>query len=498
MGISIRKIIDVQSGVLAPVVVRMNSGALLFSKTPLIDLDSVIEFTSYKDVLTYFAQTEPEAIFAEHYFAGYDENLIKPDSLKMFRRAIEKTPAILLGGDISGLAVGLLSAVTDGSMNITIDGTEKKLTGIDLTSIGSFSDVAAILSTELAALAEVQFIPLLNRFSIMSKTFGAASTITFASAATAGTDLSSLLSLTEATGAKVIKGSDQRDIAVEFALAKTIDSNFSTVALAYDAPNTEKVAFVKAVTDYNKENPRYIAAVNTTLPDALISGSTTTLAALVNTLEGAWPIYGTIAHVGFWLGLIGCMRPDSSTIITTALKTQSILMPSALGDAQFDALMKNGYNFYGPYDSKSNVFNVSYPGSIMGKYNYADAFFGAMWLTDMIENSMMLLLKAYGKISYTETGFSLVRAQLQSCVDAGIDNQVVEKGMELTQPQKVELLPIIGEGGIRSLEESGFWYSVENPKDLQDRLERKSPYVRLIYTYGGAIQQLKIYVTQVQ
>lgn len=498
MGISIRKLIDVQSGVLAPIIIRMNSGALLFTKNPLIDLDAVIEFTSYKDVLSYFAETEPEAIFAKHYFAGYDGNLVKPDSLKMFRRAIDKTPAVLFGGAVPSTALAELQAITDGSMQITIDGTAKKLSAIDLSSAGSFSDIATALTTAMASVATVQYLTLFGSFVITSATTGVSSTISFASPEGTGTDISALLALTEAAGAKIIDGSDERSIEAEFAVAKTIDSNFSTVALAYEAPNAEKVALAAAVAKYNVDNPRYIAAVHTELPDALVSGSTTTLSALVKQFEGAWPIYGGISHVGFWLGLIGSMRPDTSTIITTALKSQSILTPSALGDAQFDALVANGYNFYGPYDSKSNVFNVSYPGMIMGASNYADAFFGAMWLTDKIENSMMLLLKSKGKIPYTDAGYSLIRAQLQSCVDAGLNNEVVQKGVELTEAQQISLSPVIGDAGIRTLQEAGFWYAVENPKDLQDRINRKSPYVRLIYTYGGAIQQLKIYVTQVQ
>ncbi|HCL5399607.1 MULTISPECIES: DUF2586 family protein [Citrobacter] len=120
------------------------------------------------------------------------------------------TAAILTGGALATAdkAIAKFTAVSDGALKLTIDGTEKSITAVDLSAVTTLAQVATALQTKLSTLATVTWDDANSKFQVTTLTTGAAATITVTSAASSGTDLGPLLKLTSAAGATVAQGTD--------------------------------------------------------------------------------------------------------------------------------------------------------------------------------------------------------------------------------------------------------------------------------------------------
>ncbi|MEX5804958.1 DUF2586 family protein [Citrobacter freundii] len=118
------------------------------------------------------------------------------------------TAAILTGGTLATAdkAIAKFTAVSDGALKLTINGTQKSITGVDLSAATTLAQVATELQEKLSSLATVSWDDTASRFVVTTLTTGAAATITVASAASSGTDIGPLLKLTNAAGATVTPG----------------------------------------------------------------------------------------------------------------------------------------------------------------------------------------------------------------------------------------------------------------------------------------------------
>ncbi len=117
------------------------------------------------------------------------------------------TPAVLTGGTIDLTA---LKAVQDGGMDITVGGTKKTLNSMDFSAVTTVDDVVTIVDTAAkAATAGVTIKKTGNGITIETTATGAAATLTFATAPSAGSalDVSSTLGLTAAAGGLLAQGS---------------------------------------------------------------------------------------------------------------------------------------------------------------------------------------------------------------------------------------------------------------------------------------------------
>lgn len=113
------------------------------------------------------------------------------------------TAAKITGGqDVTVFSA--LTAVTDGSFKITVDGTEITATGIDLSGKADGSSIATALSEKMDSKATVTYEG--NRFVVTSATTGASSTISAMSGGGSGTDISGLLYLNESSVPTIIQG----------------------------------------------------------------------------------------------------------------------------------------------------------------------------------------------------------------------------------------------------------------------------------------------------
>lgn len=111
-------------------------------------IGSVLRFASAADVSSYFGPVSQEATLAGIYFAGYTGSSVTPASLLFTQYPAAAVPAYVRGGNISGLTLAQLNALS-GTINATIDGRTINTSTINLNTATSFSNAASIIQTGL-------------------------------------------------------------------------------------------------------------------------------------------------------------------------------------------------------------------------------------------------------------------------------------------------------------------------------------------------------------
>lgn len=134
----------------------------------------------------------------------------RPNTIAVCKVFDEDQSAYLIS---SGINVSSLSEITDGSFKITIDGTERTISSLDFSSASTLSAVAAVINAGLSTHGTCSVHN--GALCIKSAGTGAEATISYASSAASGTDVSSLLGLTEASGATAKDGYTAGTIAQE-------------------------------------------------------------------------------------------------------------------------------------------------------------------------------------------------------------------------------------------------------------------------------------------
>ncbi|MFX8953517.1 DUF3383 family protein, partial [Acinetobacter baumannii] len=123
---------------------------------------------------------------------GTDAPEYKAAELYISRWVKSASSAVLKGAVLSAdqRDISNFTAISDGSMKITIDGSEKVVTALNLSAVTNLNGVASALTAKLGT-ASVTWNDVYNRFEITSLTTGTTSTISYAIANATGTDVSS-------------------------------------------------------------------------------------------------------------------------------------------------------------------------------------------------------------------------------------------------------------------------------------------------------------------
>jgi len=143
-------IVDINPNVISAGGSGLDLVGLVLTNSTRPPVGSVLRFSSSIDVSTYFGPLSTEASLAAIYFAGYDGADITPAAMLFVQYPAAAVPAYLRGGNLSGLTLAQLQAITPGTITLTIDGRTITSGTINLASASSFSNAATIIQTALA------------------------------------------------------------------------------------------------------------------------------------------------------------------------------------------------------------------------------------------------------------------------------------------------------------------------------------------------------------
>lgn len=491
MSIPASYIVDITPRVISAGASGIEINGLFLTTNSQLPAGVVKEFVSSNAVAEYFGYESDEYNAAVVYFAGYQNSFKKPSVIKFASRVLNAVPAYLRGGKLN-TTLEALKAVTDGSFNISIDGTKKELTGIDLSSCNSLSDVGLKIQSAInTADVTVTYSSLNEGFQITSGTVGAGSTISYAASGAEGTDLSSLLCLTSETGALISVSMEALSVAENMAMITGQDSNFVTITTLYNAEHEEAVNLGKWSNSsgvsycfivWSNEASALMPDNNNDVVSVLSAAGITNFAGVYNSVSVAAGVMGTFASID-WNRLNGA--------IDLAFKKVDGLAPSVTTESDAAALDKKTYTYMGKFATKNTEFNFLYKGMIVGGYVNISTYINAVWFNETIKNALLTGLSSVTKTTYNENGYSFIRAWMSDPVNQALNNGVIQTGVTLSEAQKAQIISEVGDDITPELFANGYYLLIQDP-GANARSTGESPVITLYYTDGGVVKKLQI------
>ncbi len=492
MTINVRQIVQVNPAVLSAAGSAVDLNGLFLSESPYTPIGSVMPFTNAKDVGTFYGLSSPEYTAAQNYFQGPLNATKTPGLLYFAQYNVAAAAGYLRGGSVAGMTLTQLQALT-GTLTITADGIVNTSATIVLTTDTSFSQAAATIQAAFTTPGfAVTYDAQHNAFVFTSNTTGVASSLAFAT----GT-LAASLNATSATGAVLSAGAAAATPSSVLNGVIGTQLNWATFSTTWEPVLADKESF-SAWSALQGERFLYVGYDSDV--NALTSGSTATWAYAVSQLnsDGTCPVFGNITHAAFLMGQIASL--DFTRLngrATSAFKQQSGLAASITTDAQYQALIANGYNFYGAFGNGSSNFEWFYPGSLLGQWKWIDSYVNQIWMNAQLQLAMLNLLLAVPSIPSNAQGNTLIDAACQDPLAAAVNFGAIRTGVALSVAQAADIRNAVGLDVSNVLYQQGYYLQIL-PASAAARAARTSPPMTLYYMDGGSVQQLTLASIEVQ
>lgn len=494
MSINANRIVSVPPRVINAGGTDLEISGLYLTDNPLCVYPGTLAYTSANGVGEYFGYDSAEYAIAQKYFLGYDNSFAKPRRVHFARLVSQAITGSLIGG--AAASVDDLKKVTAGGLTISIDGSAKTVTTLDLSEISTQSDAAVALQGQLTG-TSVQYNSNLGAFIITSSTTGATSAISVAEDTESGQNLATLMGLTQDAGATVSAGSDALEPAANMASITNITQNWVSFTTLEEQEDDVVLGLAQWANDSNGE---YLYVPYTTAAgDVNPSGSGTLPKQLAEmNPEGVCLVYGKLEHATLVMATFASIDWNrNNALVTVAGKSQSGLEAFVVDDNTAANCEELKMNFYGRYATRNDQFILFYQGFMIGgQFGYADAYIGNLWLRNALQVAIMSGFNQIGRAGYSTPGYTTIRAWCQDPINRALRNGVIAPGVELSEAQKAQLFSEIGQNVADQIMTDGYYLQVEDP-GAQARVNRESPTMGVWYTYDGAVHKFNVPVTAV-
>lgn len=477
------QIVSVNPSVLSSGGSPLALNAVFLSKNANIPTGEALLFATAESVGEHFGFSSDEYKAAQIYFKGFDGSNKKPGRLYFYALNSAAEAGYLLGASVKTTSLAELKKIK-GSLNVTIDGAEKKAPTIDLKSATSFSEAAQQIGTALSA--TVEFEEQLQAFKIVSATTGKSSTVSFATG-----DIADKLGLSEAAGARVSKGTNAESVDEMMAGLTAATLNFATFTTIEEPTIEDKLALAKWS---NLQNERFLYVGWGKEAAALQAGNTTSFGAKLKESQysGATAVYGGLDKAAFLCGAIASIDfSEREGRITVAFKGQSGLAVDVNDATEAQNLKDNGYNFYGAWATANDRFLFMYPGQMTGKWKWLDNYVNQIRLNSQLQLALMTMLTSAKSVPYNAVGRALHRAACQDAIDEALNFGSIRAGVYLSEQQRAIINNEAGVDAATQIEARGYYLYV-GKVSAQTRGNRESMPIKLWYTDGGSVHAVNM------
>lgn len=431
--IDVSNIVPVSINIAPTAVPYSNFGTLLIlGDSDRIDgVERIRQYASIEGVAADFSQNDPEYLAALPYF-GQEP---KPAVLFIGSWVSSDAPGLLHGGILtsSEQIVSNFTAITSGSIRISVDGVSHDFTGINFSTALNLNGVASILQTALRTSftgATVTWSASEGRFTIASGTDGVGSSVSYASTASSGTAIASLLKLTSALASTPVVGRDAETLLdAAQAMADVSPAWYGlTVASAADVSDDDHMdvaAFILA----SSRSRRY--GITITSSTCLDSTATTDLASKVHALGNKrvfWQYSSTNPYaVTSFFGRAATVNFEASkAAITLMFKQEPGVAAENLTETQFATLKAKGGNAFVKLNNGASI--------IMPGQNSDGTFFDEVHNLDWLKNALQtdvfnLMYQTPTKIPQTDDGAHQVVTTIEATCEKAVYNGVAAPGV---------------------------------------------------------------------
>lgn len=424
-GLSVSRLIRVAIN-LAPLAAQgANLNALLvMGSSDVIDVSERMRL--YNDIASVgidFGTSAPEYKAAALYFAQSPQ----PQALYVGRWAKTASAGLLRGGVLSALEQTLATwtAITSGGFSVTIDGAVKALTGLNFSGATNLNGVASVITTALGVAGSCTWDG--SRFKITSATTGATSTVAYAVAPGAGTNISALLKLTSGLASPPVAGivAETPDAAVASFLDR-FSTQFFGLLFADSALTDAQHLAVAALIEADQRHIYGVSSSSTTLLDSTITTDIASVMAAAG-YQQSFVQYSQIPYAAasmFGRAFSVDFNANRSTI-TLMYKQEPGVTYEVLTASQAATLKAKRANVFAFYTNSTAIIQDG----VMSGPAFFDEIHGLAWLRNRIEtDAFNLLYTSTTKIPQTDEGNHLIANTIEGALIAAGNNGLVGPG----------------------------------------------------------------------
>lgn len=465
---------------------------------------STLQFFSADAVGAFFGLSSDEYLkVAIPYFKGFDNSSQKASYILFTHYNSAEINAYMQGGKVTA-TVAQFQAITTGSITFNVNNTAYAVTGINLSAATSYSNVASIVLADLIsahalfASATLTYNSQLKGFLFNTGLGTGTDTIAFCSnsalAALMGfqTYAPTLLSITSGSG-YLSQGAAAQTPAEGLANLKLLTGNFATFTNVFDVSSDTTNAFALAASEWASNNNYAFIQWNSSTVANEITFNTSLVA---EDYANVAPNYADLSIASFVCGIAPCINYNAANAaIAYAFKQQSGLAPIDISDEDAANMVQDHINFYGDYVSNSiaypNTVNFYQQGRISGQFVFLQNFINQMWLSNAIQNALIVLFSNAKIVGYNPKGYSLISAAITGVMAQALVNGVVTVGSQFSQDQKAILINQAGLDISPFLTQSGYYVQVQ-PVTGDQQASNVPPPTTVWYTNGGVILTLPV------
>ncbi len=151
LAIPASQIVAVTPSVLAAGGSALDMVGLVYTDSTAVPIGQVLSFATATAVGDFFGPVSDEAAYANVYFAGYEGATVTPGALLFTQYPTAAVKAYLRSGSLAAMTLAELNALAAGTVIVTVNGTVKTSSSIDLSGAASFSAAAALIEAGLAS-----------------------------------------------------------------------------------------------------------------------------------------------------------------------------------------------------------------------------------------------------------------------------------------------------------------------------------------------------------
>lgn len=444
--------------------------------------DRIRFYSDMTGVAADFSSADEEYKAAQVFFSQAP----RPTELAISRRFAAAVPGELLGGVGYEKTIATWQAVVAGAFKIKLDGVEKSLTAIDLSAAANLNAVAAAIQAKLtvaAAGATIEFNG--SRFIVRSATTGAASTVDYATAPAAGTDISAMLGLDAASLGITTAGAALET--VTDTLNALQQKNQSWYGVTFTTELTE--AQVKDAAAWAEAQVK-IFGFTTSASNVLDAAATNDIASfmksnLYDRTFYIWDDNDPYQIVSAFARAFTVNFNEQNSTITLKFKQLPGTSPVTITESQRQALTSKNCNYYTHFGDSAMLAE-----GVMGSGKFFDERHGLDWLQNAIETNVFgYLFSRTTKVPQTDKGVATLVQQVEKACQNGVTNGLLApgqwNGMDLGEVRSGDFLP------------KGFYIYAQpvSEQNTSDREARRAPPIQVIAKGGGAIHFVDITVT---
>lgn len=484
MSLSVSDVVNV-SVVLSPIAAATrNFGSLLImGSSSVIDTTERLRlYSSLDGVVTDFGTNSQEYKAAALYFGQTPQ----PSVLYVGRWAQTATAAVLHGGVLTAAekAIANFTAITSGGLRITIDGTLKSLTGINLSAQTNLNGVASALTTALGGAGTVTWNASLGRFDVVSATTGTSSTITYATAPVSGTDISALLKLQTGQASAPVAGIAAETLlsAVTTVADKSTDW-YGLYVAATGVADADVLAVAGFIEGTGNSRIYGVTIQNTQVLDSTVTND---LASQLkglgykrtftqysgNNAHAAASIFGRAFTVNF---------NGSNTTLTIKFKQEPGVTAEDITTSQAATLKAKNCNVFAAYQNGTAIVQEG----VMVNGYFFDEVHGTDWLQNDVQTAIFnLLFTSTTKIPQTDQGINRILSTIESRLAQAVVNGLVAPGVWTAD----------GFGALNAGDTLTKGFYVYAPpvatQSTADRQARKAPVIQCAIKLAGAVHSV--------